>query len=121
MAILINALFKIKQIDQDFGGKNCKELRNFACLTNKNVCKNNGICLVSSSKNITCQCINDWTGQFCETKLPICSNEFDIPCYNGGICVNNSCNCPEIFFGKRCETVVNLFHINYLLNEFLNK
>ena len=107
-------LFQLNNINQDFGGKNCKELRNSPCLTNKNVCKNNGVCIVSSLENITCQCINDWTGQYCETKLPVCSDELDLPCYNGGICTNNNCHCPENFYGKRCETFGNItFHLNY--------
>ncbi|MCP3686111.1 MAG: hypothetical protein GY861_25980 [bacterium] len=45
-------------------------------------CKNGGTCNISNNK-VVCSCTSDWTGDTCETEIPI-PNCDPSPCKNGG-------------------------------------
>ncbi|PIK51824.1 hypothetical protein BSL78_11285 [Apostichopus japonicus] len=69
-------------------------------------CQNSGTCHVvdGNAGTYTCECIQIYIGDNCETLLPCLSN----PCSNGGTCRTQgdesfSCDCHEAFSGERCE------------------
>ncbi|CAF3283116.1 unnamed protein product [Rotaria socialis] len=76
-------------------------------------CRNGGLCYPSPMGGKFCQCLNGFTGQFCEISLSIsvsraqhsCSQ---LSCQNGGTCQDQGvaavCICKPGFTGQRCET-----------------
>jgi hypothetical protein len=56
-------------------------------------CKNGGSC-----KNGFCNCINGFTGKYCETDP--CTG---VICQNSGKCESGRCACVNGFYGNRCE------------------
>lgn len=93
------------QCPEGTSGKNCRTLSTASCLAS-NPCLHNSICQVrpGTSNGFFCFCVNDWTGQFCETPIGLCDR--DEPCFNGGLCKDNRCICKANFIGIRCETYV---------------
>ncbi|CAI5442946.1 unnamed protein product [Caenorhabditis angaria] len=76
-----------------------------------NYCQNNSTCIPNSSpnsaQNYTCQCQNDYHGEFCDRKCP---EDF---CKKEGICylkpntANFACKCVPGTTGKRCQIEIN--------------
>ncbi|KAJ8390456.1 hypothetical protein AAFF_G00103910 [Aldrovandia affinis] len=66
-------------------------------------CYNGGNCTRLSSR-WTCDCMEGFTGQWCETDVDECTPD---PCLNGGYCINMidefHCVCERNFAGKFCE------------------
>ena len=91
------------------------------CVSN---CSNQGLCKLNGVK-FECQCDLEFTGSKCETDLRPCSNN---PCLNFIKCENIQngtqlnqdyqryenyypdfiCSCKDNYFGKRCESKINL-------------
>ena len=91
------------------------------CVSN---CSNQGLCKVIGFK-FACQCSQDFTGSKCEIDLRPCSNN---PCLNFIKCDNVQngtyfnqdtqqienyysdfiCSCKDKYYGKRCESKINL-------------
>nr|XP_006816061.1 PREDICTED: fibropellin-1-like [Saccoglossus kowalevskii] len=70
-------------------------------------CLNNGVCeLDPHDSTLYCSCQVDFTGDYCETEMLVCSDS--VPCLNGGVCIEseagNECNCAEGYTGYLCET-----------------
>lgn len=82
-------------------GKNCRTIDSAPCIL-QNPCQNNAVCRVINNNSFYCFCVGYWTGQYCEISIPLCSRPN--PCYNGGVCTNNVCDCPRNFTGYQCET-----------------
>ncbi|XP_072026359.1 uncharacterized protein [Amphiura filiformis] len=63
----------------------------------------NGICVRTGISTYTCDCFDNYSGQFCTNPLQCNPN----PCLNGGVCipqnVNYRCDCPADYFGRICE------------------
>ena len=67
-------------------------------------CQNGGTCFeTGTSLGFQCECLFGYTGQFCETLIPLCTPN---PC-NGGVCsqagVTFSCLCPLETGGRVCD------------------
>ncbi|CAL1276005.1 unnamed protein product [Larinioides sclopetarius] len=85
------------------------------CETKIEVCErsicNGGLCLLGSSndpalsRNITCFCIPDYHGKFCELQYNECVPEPS--CENGATCADDvdgySCICPAGYLGSTCN------------------
>ena len=71
--------------------------------------QNNATC-VDGTGEYTCMCARGFSGQFCQTKVPFCTNEFS-PCENGGKCVDHfthyTCDCVAGFSGENCTKNIN--------------
>ncbi|CAB3397078.1 unnamed protein product [Caenorhabditis bovis] len=85
-----------------FAGDLCEK-----CITKKGCV--HGTC--ANNTSYTCQCEPGFAGELCNKKQETCTIEK--PCMNGGICRNARlgrfhCECPEGFFGDRCETPVSV-------------
>ncbi|XP_036362567.1 protein jagged-1b-like isoform X5 [Octopus sinensis] len=67
-----------------------------------NPCQNNGYCHNLGLGGFVCDCVNGWSGKFCNDRN--CPSR---PCLNGGTCIRNAnlirCRCPFGFKGKYCE------------------
>lgn len=71
-------------------------------------CQNGGTCSnvnTAGGNAFTCQCPDGFSGQFCETLLPLCSPS---PCQYGGQCEEYgermfTCRCPLMRKGRLCE------------------
>lgn len=61
-------------------------------------CQNGGSCVSG-----TCNCVNGYTGEFCQTAPNPCAT---ITCLNGGNCVSGACICQPGFSGANCGQVV---------------
>ncbi|XP_017479439.1 PREDICTED: neurogenic locus Notch protein-like, partial [Rhagoletis zephyria] len=68
-------------------------------------CNQNGVC-INTPGSYRCNCEQDYTGQFCETRYVPCQVN---PCLSGGDCVPHyststyKCVCPTGFTGHNCE------------------
>ncbi|GFY70270.1 protein eyes shut homolog [Trichonephila inaurata madagascariensis] len=90
------------------------------CETQIEVCErsicNGGLCLMGSvdqnlSRNITCFCVPDYHGKFCELQYNECIPEPS--CENGATCVDDvdgySCICPAGYLGSTCNETFSCF------------
>ena len=70
-----------------------------AAVDNRRIC-------INEVNAYRCQCINDFTGDSCETTIDDCAATDD-PCNGSGECVDDvasfSCSCFPGFTGERCE------------------
>ena len=69
------------------------------------MCQNGGTCMEGTSEpGFLCDCIEGFSGQFCEAQNPLCIPN---PCVSEGICtqINNTfrCQCPLELGGRLCE------------------
>lgn len=80
-----------------------------ACPANLQICQNQGTCTYNSVTNaINCNCLPNYSGPTCTTKVPFCSVN---PCQNGGTCVTTNspatgdgvCTCATGFSGTLCD------------------
>ena len=70
-------------------------------------CKNDGVCVVKAVEGIrtpTCDCPLNTEGETCE--IIFCGN--GIPCYNDGICDDETCRCSQEkgiskYYGESCD------------------
>ncbi|CAI4224934.1 unnamed protein product [Auanema sp. JU1783] len=71
-----------------------------------NPCQNNALCS-SANGSVSCECVNDWRGKFCDIPKPQ-SCELN-PCQNNGTCRimedKVSCSCLQGTTGEFCEAV----------------
>ncbi|UJR30132.1 hypothetical protein I4U23_017673 [Adineta vaga] len=84
-------------------------------------CLNNGTCSAYTNATVRCNCSNCYSGAFC----PICATYItvgcgNVTCLNGGTCLINNdrtiCQCPSIFTGTRCESLINSCDSNPCVN-----
>jgi Notch-like protein len=73
-----------------------------------NPCQNEGFCLALDGGGFQCDCLEDFSGEFCEVSADPCDPS---PCQNGGECSvsdagDPTCACPEGFSGDVCEVNV---------------
>ena len=66
---------------------------------------NGGLCIKASNTTFQCLCLEDFTGNSCESSLDCRDN----PCMNGGLCIKSSnasftCLCLSDFTGDNCES-----------------
>ena len=76
------------------------------CSTQANICQNGGTC-VDNLCGISCNCVDGFTGEFCEIDLASCANN---PCKNGATCISHdtgdfTCQCANDYYGDTCELV----------------
>ena len=62
-------------------------------------CQNGGTCTMVGTNIGACSCPAPYFGKTCEH---VCST--NVPCLNGGTCVNGTCQCPAGFGGPNCGT-----------------
>ncbi|CAG2220477.1 unnamed protein product [Mytilus edulis] len=71
-----------------------------------NPCKNSGHCAIRGSDPF-CECIPQWTGQFCETPNTTPNSCDTNPCQNEGKCSLTAggylCTCPPTHTGNQCQ------------------
>ena len=82
------------------------------CLVN---CSNNGNCIVSADKQLTCECNEHFTESDCSRDMRLCSKRL---CSNNGTCIdkinateieyNFECQCPDNFVGRNCQIRIDL-------------
>ncbi|XP_078696338.1 cartilage intermediate layer protein 1-like isoform X2 [Branchiostoma floridae x Branchiostoma belcheri] len=69
-------------------------------------CQNGGTCTGGDS-SYTCECVDGYTGDNCETDIDDCAPN---PCNNSGNCTDGvnsyTCDCEDGFAGDNCEIVV---------------
>ncbi|KAI8517066.1 hypothetical protein Bbelb_056470 [Branchiostoma belcheri] len=69
-------------------------------------CQNGGTCTAGDS-SYTCECVDGYTGDNCETDIDDCAPN---PCNNSGNCTDGvnsyTCDCEDGFAGDNCEIVV---------------
>ncbi len=78
------------------------------------ICQNGATCVnMTVSPGFMCSCQSGYTGEFCETLIPLCIPN---PC-NGGLCsqegVTFSCLCPLETGGRTCDQG-RVLHISFL-------
>lgn len=83
--------------------KTMKKLKKRKALCDGIVCYNGGKCVAGK-----CECHPDWTGRFCQERIP-CTLNGKVCMGHRGECVNGQCVCGEMFpdgvsyTGKYCE------------------
>lgn len=77
-----------------FTGENCENCLNLSC-------SNGGVCRKSKSDVSRCECLDGYSGKFCE--IDSCADY----CYNNGNCsvslMGLQCKCPDQYSGPKCE------------------
>ena len=68
------------------------------------ICQNGGTC-TDLVNDVSCECVEEYYGDFCEEKEDNCDGNAD--CQNGATCVDEhlgfSCICPLQYFGELCD------------------
>ncbi|XP_053378314.1 neurogenic locus notch homolog protein 1-like [Mercenaria mercenaria] len=89
-----------------YSGNRCQNITG-ACIGIQ--CQNNGSCLDIGGARFICMCDEDFTGDYCETKI---TNRCEkVTCDNNGTCYDSfhdfMCNCTQFWSGKTCDNDVN--------------
>ena len=65
----------------------------------------NSLACIDHGNNVTCTCINGYTGQNCGINFDECASN---PCANGGQCIDKlngfECRCVNNYRGAFCES-----------------
>lgn len=81
------------------------------CITN---CSNQGVCKLTDTNKLICECKNGYMGNKCQSSASACSYE---PCVNNATCVDTNssstitsytCKCvSDLYYGTNCEYKIN--------------